>query len=137
MGLILDSSAVIAGERKGLFAADLLAAIRAIIGPEAIAFSTVNVIELEHGIWRAKDASQASRRRQFFDDLFAAVPIYPLTFEIARRAARIDGESKRKGITIPFQNLVIGVTALEFGYAVATINVRHFKMILGLVVKPL
>ncbi len=50
MGLILDSSAVIAGERKGLSAADLLAGIRAIVGPEAIAFSTVNVIELEHGI---------------------------------------------------------------------------------------
>lgn len=60
-----------------------------------------------------------------------------MTFEIARRAARIDGESKQKGIAIPFQDLVIGVTALEFGYAVATMNVRHFEMIPGLVVKPL
>ena len=137
MGLILDSSAVIAGERKGQSAADLLAAIRAIVGSEAIALSTVNVIELEHGIWRAKDAAQASRRRQFFEDLFAAVPVYPLTFEIARRAARIDGESKQKGVAIPFQDLVIGVTALEFGYAVATITVRHFEMIPGLVAKQL
>lgn len=67
----------------------------------------------------------------------AAVPVYPLTFEIARRVARIDGESKQKGIAIPFQDLVIRVTALEFGFAVATINVRHFKMIPGLVVKLL
>ena len=61
MGLILDSSAVIAGERKGQSAADLLAAIRASFGPEAIALSTVSVIELEHGIWRAKNAAQAGR----------------------------------------------------------------------------
>lgn len=137
MGLILDSSAVIAGERKGQSAADLLADMRAILGPEAIALATVSVIELEHGIWRAKDATQAERRQKFFDDLFAAVPIYPLTFGIARRAARIDGESRQKGIVIPFQDLVIGATALEFDYAVATANVRHFQMIPGLVVKPL
>ena len=71
------------------------------------------MIELEHGIWRAKDAAQAQCRQKFFEDLFAAVPTYPLTFEIARRAARIDGESRRAGIVIPFQDLVIGVTALE------------------------
>jgi len=94
----------------------------------------VSVIELEHGIWRAKNAEQAARRQKFFDDLFAVVPVYPLTFDIARRAARIDGESKRDGIVIPFQDLVIGVTALEFDYAVATGNVRHFRMIPGLAV---
>jgi predicted nucleic acid-binding protein len=137
MGLILDSSAVIAGERKGRTAAGLLADIELVLGKEAIALTTVSVIELEHGIWRAKDAAQANWRRKFFEDLFAAVPIYPLTFDIARRAARIDGESKRKGIVIPFQDLVIGVTALEFGYAVATANVRHFQMIPNLVVRPL
>ena len=135
MGLILDSSVVIAGERKGQSAADLLTAMRASLGPEAIALSTVSVIELEHGIWRAKNAAQSANRQKFFDDLFAAIPTYPLTFSIARRAARIDGESRRKGVMIPFQDLVIGVTALEFDYAVATLNVRHFQMIPGLVVK--
>lgn len=46
-------------------------------------------------------------------DLFQAVPVYPLTFEIARLAARIGGEAQRKGAAIPFQDLVIGVTALH------------------------
>ena len=63
MGLILDSSAVIAGERKGQSAATLLAGIRALFGPEAIALTTVSVVELEHGIWRSKDGEQADRRR--------------------------------------------------------------------------
>jgi tRNA(fMet)-specific endonuclease VapC len=137
MGLILDSSAVIAGERKGQSAAELLAGIRDLLGPESVALTTVSVIELEHGIWRARDAEQADRRQKFFNDLFAAVPIYPLTFDIARKAARIDGECRRKGNVIPFQDLVIGVTALQFDYAVATANVRHFRMIPNLVVKQL
>jgi len=50
---------------------------------------------------------------------------------------RIDGESQRRGVVIPFQDLIIGFTALEFDYAVATANVRHFQIIPGLVVKPL
>ena len=95
------------------------------------------MIELEHGIWRARDAAQADRRQKFFNDLFASVPIYPLTLDIARRAARIDGESRRKGAVIPFQDLVIGVTALEFDYAVATANVRHFRLIPNLVVRQI
>jgi tRNA(fMet)-specific endonuclease VapC len=129
MGVILDSSAVIAGERKGRTASELLTDLRAIIGPDPIAISTVSVIELEHGIWRAKDNAVFERRKRFFGDFFDAVPAYPLTFEIARLAARIDAETKAKGVVIPFQDLVIGVTALEFGYAVATLNVRHFAMI--------
>ncbi len=137
MGLILDSSVIIARERKNVSVADLLTDIRASVGAEPIALSTVSVIELEHGVWRAKDEAQAERRRMFLEDLFAAVPCHPLTFEIARRAARIDGEARRQGTVIPFQDLVIGVTALAFDYAVVTHNIRHFQMIPGLVVKQL
>lgn len=135
MGLILDSSAVIACERSGRSAAELLMAIRDALGPEPVALATVCVMELEHGVWRAKSEAQAQQRRRFLDDLFAAVPAYPLTFDIARRAARIDAECRRTGNLIPFQDLVIGATALEFEYAVATLNARHFEMIPGLVVK--
>ncbi len=137
MGVILDSSAVIAAERKGGTAAELLTILRGITGPGPIAISTVSVIELEHGIWRAKDDAVFKRRKRFFDASFEMVPAYPLTFEIARLAARIDAETRAKGVVIPFQDLVIGVTALEFGYSVATLNVRHFAMILELKVLAL
>jgi len=92
-----------------------------------VALSVISVIELEQGIWRAKSAAQASARQRFMNDLFQAVPVYPLTFDIARLVARIGGEAQRKGAAIPFQDLVIGVTALQFNYAVATLNVRHFQ----------
>jgi predicted nucleic acid-binding protein len=50
---------------------------------------------------------------------------------------RIDAASRKKGLTIPFQDLVIGVTALEFDYSVLTLNVRHFELIPTLVVKTI
>jgi tRNA(fMet)-specific endonuclease VapC len=130
--VILDSSAAIAGERSGQRADELLYAIRRMTGSQPIAMSTVSVIELEHGVWRAKNPAVAKRRQQFRDDLFGAIPTNPLTFEIARRAARIDGESRSKGVSIPFQDLVIGVTALDLGCAVATLNAGHFRLIPGL-----
>jgi predicted nucleic acid-binding protein len=73
----------------------------------------------------------------FFAEFFSVVPESPLTSDIARHAARIDAEAKNRGIVIPFQDLVIGVTALEFDYAVATLNGRHFRMIPDLIVKSL
>lgn len=137
MGLILDSSAVVAIERKGRSILDLLTNIRAKVGTEPIAISTVSVVELGCGIWRAKDPAQGLRRRKFLDDLFAAVPSYPLTFEIAQRAARISGEAGQQGVVIPFQDLLIGSTALEFDYGVATHNLRHFQLIPNLKVTEL
>jgi predicted nucleic acid-binding protein len=50
MGLILDSSVAIAGERGGLPVEDLLAFIRGITGSTEIALSVLSVMELEHGI---------------------------------------------------------------------------------------
>jgi hypothetical protein len=70
MGLTLDSSTMIAGERKGQSTADMLSGIRAVAGPELAALSVISVIELEHGIWRAKTA-------ELMDDLFEAIPVYP------------------------------------------------------------
>ena len=38
----------------------------------------------------------------------------------------------QNGVTIPFDDLLIGAGALELGYAVVTRNVRHFQRIFGL-----
>jgi predicted nucleic acid-binding protein len=58
-----------------------------------------------------------------------------LTFEAAKIAGRVDGEAKGRGVTITVADLLIGCTALEMGFCVVTENVRHFKLIPGLVVK--
>jgi predicted nucleic acid-binding protein len=137
MGLVLDSSVVIAGERKGLPVEEMLAVFRAITGPTEVALSVVSVMELEHGIWRAKNAATADRRRQFVQDLIDSVPVYPITTRMARRAGRIDAEQQERGIRIAFQDLLIGACALELDYAVGTGNPRHFRLIPGLSVVAL
>ena len=71
-------------------------------------------------------------RDRFLEDLIVNIPIYPITTELARRAGRIDAELQEKGVRVAFQDLLIGVSALELGYSVATQNLRHFRMIPGL-----
>jgi predicted nucleic acid-binding protein len=63
-----------------------------------------------------------------------ALPIHPVTVPVALRAGQIDGENQAMGIRLPLSDLLIGVTALELGYSVATRNLRHFQLIPGLLV---
>ena len=58
--------------------------------------------------------------------------VVPYAKATALLAGKIDGEQRAQGVTIPFADLLIGVTALEHGYAVATVNLRHFRLIPGL-----
>jgi predicted nucleic acid-binding protein len=52
-------------------------------------------------------------------------------------AGRVDAEMKQAGLVIATADLLIGITALHFGFPVGTRNVRHFQMIPGLQVLPL
>jgi len=56
---------------------------------------------------------------------------------MAQLAAKIDAEARRAGSTIPLSDLLIGVTALHFGYAIGTRNLRHFQMVPNLAVTQL
>jgi predicted nucleic acid-binding protein len=60
------------------------------------------------------------------------VSVYPVTLEIARLVGRLEGELATKGFAMAFEDLAIGVTALQLGFDVATLNVKHYKLILGL-----
>ena len=51
---------------------------------------------------------------------------------MALRAGQIDGENTALGVRLALSDLLIGVTALELGYRVATANFRHFQMVPGL-----
>jgi predicted nucleic acid-binding protein len=86
------------------------------------------------GPWaaRADTVERKASREGFIEELLPALPIHPVTAAIALRTGQIDGENQAKGVRIPLADLLIGVTALELGYDVATRNVRHFHMIPGL-----
>ena len=134
MGLILDSSVLIGAERQGQNARQVLAAIARTAGETEIALPVVTVIELAHGVARADTAQRKQNRQQFIHELLTALPIHPVTVPVALRVGQIDGENQAKGMRIPLADLLIGVTALELGYGIATGNLRHFKGIPGLTV---
>ncbi len=61
-------------------------------------------------------------------------PIVPGAASMASIIARIGGEQAAQGVNLPLGDLIIGATAIELGYAVATSNLRDFKRIPGLTV---
>jgi predicted nucleic acid-binding protein len=132
VGLILDSSIVVAAERRGHNVAHILEQIRAAYGEIDVGLSVVTIAELVHGAYRAKTDADRHRRLAFVEELCRDVPTHPLTLEIARSIGRIEGQQAAKGISLAFEDLAIGVTALELGFEVATLNVRHFQMVPGL-----
>lgn len=137
MGLILDSSVLIAAERAEQNARQMLAAVSGKAGNTDIAISVVTLIELAHGATRADTPQRKEKRQRFIQELLTVLPIHPVTVSIALRTGQIDGENQAKGIRLPLSDLLIGVTALELGYSVATGNLRHFQMIPGLSVAQL
>jgi predicted nucleic acid-binding protein len=134
MGLVLDSGVLIAAERDAKPVSGLLTALEHEHGETEIVLSSITVIELEHGLHRAQTPDQARNRREYLDTVFAAIPVEPFTREMAQLAAKIDVEARELGRTIPFADLLIGATALHFGYAVDTRNLRHFRMVPDLAV---
>jgi predicted nucleic acid-binding protein len=132
LGLILDSSIVIAAERRGDTVAQLLRQVASVTGDQQAALSAVGLTELAHAIWRAQTPSIRQRRERFIEDLLDDVEVVSYTKNTAMLAGKIDGEQCAQGVTIPSVDLLIGATALEHGYSVVTVNVRHFRLIPGL-----
>ena len=132
MGVILDSSVWIAGERRRESVGEILERIEAVCGKTVAALSSVTAVELTHGIYRARTDADRLRRQGLVEVIYRVVAVYPLTLDVARLAGRIHGEQMSQGVSIDFPDLMIGATALHLGFDVATFNVRHFQAIPGL-----
>ncbi len=129
MGIVLDSSVIIAAERRGHTVRQILEQVKAVRGETDIGLSVVTIAELVHGAYRAKTRSQQQGRLDFIERLCSDVPVHPVTLAIARLAGRIEGQQKAIGVQLPFEDLLIGATALHLGYQVATLNLRDFQKI--------
>lgn len=132
MGLILDTSILIASERRGEAVEDILRSARATHGEFDVALSAISAVELTHGIYRARTSADRERRRLFVEGVFSDLIVHPVSLAIAQLAGRIEGDQAAKGVTIAFEDLIIGATALHLDFDVATLNVKHFSLIPGL-----
>jgi tRNA(fMet)-specific endonuclease VapC len=137
VGVVLDSSVLIAAEREKLPVSQLLASLSADLSETEFLLSSISVMELEHGWHRAHTHEAAAKRRRYLDEVLAILPVEPFTREMGVLAAKIDANMKKAGLVIATADLLIGITALYYGYAIGTRNVRHFKMIPGLKVLSL
>ena len=73
-----------------------------------------------HGIWRARSAEIRARREEFVEEVFARIPVRVMTLRITWLVGRLDAETRSRGETIPTADLLIGATALDMGFSVAT-----------------
>ncbi len=134
MGLLIDSSVLIAAERGRIRLQSVLAGNE----DESLAISVVTASELLHGIYRAKTVEQAERRRQFVNFVLALFPIIPIDLEAAHHHARIWAGLQTRGEMIVPYDLLIAASALASGYKVVTFNVDEFTRVPGLqVVTPI
>ena len=132
LGLVLDTSVLIAAERRNLTAAQAIEGLKSRVGEKPLILSVITIAEIAHGIYRAKTPEARARRRSFLDDLKETIPIHALTERTAEIVAQVGGDQAEIGINLPLADLLIGACALELGYAVLTSNERDFGRIPGL-----
>jgi tRNA(fMet)-specific endonuclease VapC len=65
MGIILDSSILIAAERGGESVRQILKRVQPTHGDTETGLSAVTIVELTHGIYRAKNDADREKRRLF------------------------------------------------------------------------
>jgi tRNA(fMet)-specific endonuclease VapC len=131
MGVILDSSVLIAAERKRF---DLVGFLSAHTN-DAIFITAISASELLHGCERANDPVIRERRVQFVEGLLQDYAALPFTLTEARTHAQLWAELERKGISIGERDLFIAAIAKTAGHTVATLNRNEFARVPGLVLE--
>jgi tRNA(fMet)-specific endonuclease VapC len=128
MGVIVDSSVFVASER-GSF--DLRTKLQEREG-EAAAMSAITASELLHGVHRAAPSVVKARREALVERLLATIAVVPFDEVVARVHARLWATLAARGVNLGAHDLIIGATAVAFGWSVATRDRRSFPKIPGL-----
>ena len=128
MGVLIDSSVVIAAERGQLATADL----HRRLAEEPAAFAAITAAELLHGVHRADSTARRQQRARFVEALLDRIPVLPFDLDVARAHAALWADLARLGSPIAAHDLLIAATALAHRHAIATRNAREFGRIEGL-----
>jgi tRNA(fMet)-specific endonuclease VapC len=132
MGLIVDTSAIIAWERA------LIAGAPVDLSPdEELALPAVVWAEALIGVRLAKSATDAARRRARLEAIRRVLEVQAFTPGIAEHYADIFSELSEAGAMIPQNDIAVAATAraMGFGVLVGPSDEPHFRRVAGLVVR--
>jgi tRNA(fMet)-specific endonuclease VapC len=129
MGLILDSSLLIAGEKEKF---DLIGFLST--RDEPVVLAAITASELLHGCHRASSVQQKENRMRYVEWALSVFEIVPFGLEEARHHAWIWSQLTSQGRLIGAYDLLIAGTAICLSYSLATLNVNEFSRVPGLVV---
>ncbi len=127
MGLILDTTVIIADER-GKF--DMPGLLRQFPAVQPI-ISAITASELLHGVERAGDPARKARRQRHVEQILGSVFVQPFDLIQARCHARAWAALEASGMMIGAHDLQIAAASLAFGHDLATLNVREFQRVPG------
>jgi predicted nucleic acid-binding protein len=127
MGLILDTSVLIAAERK-----NKLNFLSQWEEYESAYISSISVTELLIGVYRADSEERRIKRSAFVEHIISSIASLPFGEEEARIYAQILNNLYKAGITLGVHDMLIGATAISHGYGVLTLNEQDFNRISGL-----
>ncbi len=133
MGLILDSSLLIADERDQFSLASWLRDRP----PEAVAASAITLSELWFGIEVETSPTRSRRRRRWLEKTFRRLEVVALDADLARVHAHLWAQLSAAGRMIGPHDLIVAATAMHRRWAVVTFNAAEFRHIHGLeVIEP-
>ena len=130
MGLVIDTSALVAVERAGAAWEEKIAAF----GTEPAVVPAVVYAELMVGVRLADTPARAERRRARVEGLITRCPVIDFGADIADVWADLFGQLSRAGGLIPSNDLAVAATAvyLGFGVVIGPRDEKHFRRIAGL-----
>ena len=125
MGLILDTSVLIAAEKKRLDLPGFFAAHP----DETFFLAAITTSELLHGVIRAHPAARKQERGAFVEALLAQIEAIDFDLAVARRHAELWAELEKKGQMIGPYDLLIAATSLHHDHALVTLNTTEFRQV--------
>ena len=132
MGLILDTSVLIAAEKRRL---DLFSLVKAASGDDQnLHVCSIAISELMQGVIRANSDERRERRLRHARMVQSLCLVLPFDLSDAEHHARIWADLASRGKMIGPHDLIIAATALARGYTVATLNAGEFSRVTGLYV---
>jgi len=128
MGLVLDSSILIAAER-GKF--DIRSFLDSEAPMEDVFITSITASELLHGVWRATGKTRL-RREAFVEAVIRDTPILTFDLASARRHAELWAKLESTGNRMGAHDMMIASVCLHFKHRIATLNEREFLRVDGL-----